>query len=384
MCLRFCFLLLYVFFTLFFTGTSTVFCQADKADSKPLSISNIFLDKKTFSPVSDSSVTIHYTLSKDAFVTVRLYNESDVLIRKLIQGQKTAEGSHSVKWDGKNDAGDAMPSGVYIYTIEAEDDFGNKVIYDPADESGGLLLEPRKPFLDKEKGEISYVMPKAGMVCIRAGIKDGPLLHTVLDWEAREAGKNTEKWNGKDKSGLIDMFSIPNRDLYIFAYSLPNNSIILSDKESGQLSDSFPGSAWKRSPDGSAVPTEYRPRKETDPKTKYRHALHEKSICHEPRFQVIFPTGQEKTAEGIPILKGTVPVKIVISENDRHHLESERFEVMFFVDTVFLFEDEEGFTPFTYMWNTKDLAEGEHIFTVNILSYDDHCGVESRKIIIRR
>ena len=29
-------------------------------------------------------------------------------------------------------------------------------------------------------------------------------------------------------------------------------------------------------------------------------------------------------------------------------------------------EDEEGFTPFTYMWNTQGLSVGEHIFTVNI------------------
>jgi len=108
-----------------------------------------------------------------------------------------------------------------------------------------------------------------------------------------------------------------------------------------------------------------------------------KSVCHEPEFQVIFPSDSERTAEGIPVLKGIVPVKIVISERDRHHLESERFEVMFFVDTVFIFEDEEGFTPFTYMWNTKDLSEGEHVFTVNIFSYDDHCGVESRKVIVK-
>jgi len=50
---------------------------------------------------------------------------------------------------------------------------------------------------------------------------------------------------------------------------------------------------------------------------------------------------------------------------------------------IFIFEDEEGFTPFTYMWDTKGLPEGEHVFTVNIMSYDDHCGVESRKVIIK-
>lgn len=339
-----------------------------------LRITDISLDKKTFSPDKDPGVKIAYQLSKDAFVTVKLYNDRDIRIRTLIKNVSASAGSHSAVWDGKNDKGELLPSGFYIYTIEAECEGGEKTRYDPADETGGILLTVRKSFLDMEKGEISYIMPKAGMVRIRAGIKDGPHLRTITDWHPREGGRIIENWDGKDKSGLIDLFRVPEREVYVFAYSLPDNCVILksglTDKGNAFVSETLP---------------EYRPKKKIDPNLKYKHALHEKSLCHEPEFEVAFPKTLSQTADGTPVLSGNepVPVKVTISERDRHHLESARFEVMFFVDTVFIFEDEEGFTPFTYMWNTKGLSPGEHVLTVNIMSYDDHCGVESRKVIIR-
>jgi hypothetical protein len=339
----------------------------------PLRISNISLDKKTFSSDKDGSVKITYKLSKDAAVTVNIYDESDRRIRTLGTQVKTAAGFCSAEWDGKDDEGKFLPSGAYIYTLEAVSDAGEKTKYDPADQTGGILLEIRKPVLDTEKGEISYVLPKAGMVRIRAGIKEGPHLRTLIDWIPREAGANFEKWDGKDKAGLIDLFQIPKREVYIFAYSLPDNCMILKSNAANQDRVSADKAEYRLKTEGYADP-------------KYKHALHEKAICHEPEFEVTFPQSLPRTAEGIPIVEENkpVPVKVSISEKDRRHIESARFEVMFFVDTVFLFEDEEGFTPFTYIWNTQGLSPGEHVFTVNIMSYDDHCGVETQKVMIRR
>ena len=345
------------------------------AENKPLSISNISLDKKTFDITKDDNVRIKYRLSTDAQVTIRLYDSSDMLIKTIAEGIQASGGEHSISWDGKNERGEAVPEGAYIYTIEAIGFDGKIVRYDPADETGGVLLKVRKPFLDIEKGEIAYVMPRAGMVRIRAGIKSGPLLRTVIDWEPRGAGKNTEKWDGKDKAGLIDLFKTPEREIFIFAYTLPDNAIIVKGEHLVDKENHI---------NPLQGVTERRPQDKAYPVSKYEHALHARAICHEPQFQVQFSSKVPTTPDGDPILTGAVPVKVIISQKDRQHLESSRFEVMLFVDTVFLFEDEEGFTPFTYLWNTKGLTEGEHVLTINILSYDDHCGVKSRKVMIRR
>lgn len=310
---------------------------AQTADSA-LTISNISLDKKTFRPPDENAVVIGFSVSEDTGGAVRIYNDRDVRVR-ILAYEKTGEaGRREVQWDGRDDEGRPLPGGAYIYTIEAASEGGERAVYDPADATGGNPLEVRKPILDMEKKEVSYVMPKAGRVRIRAGIQKGPLLRTLIDWEPREAGRNAEPWDGTDESGLIDLFKIPERELFIFAYSLPDNSIILS-----------PSPAWA----AEAVPAEtpgadpvYRPKKPVESDEKYFHALHDRSTCHEPEFDVRFPADVETTAEGVPIVSGVVPVTVAIAEKDRRHLESERFEVMFFVDTRFIFEDEEGFTPF--------------------------------------
>lgn len=38
--------------------------------------------------------------------------------------------------------------------------------------------------------------------------------------------------------------------------------------------------------------------------------------------------------------------------------------------------------PFTYILETEDMPDGEHIITVNVVSYDDHIGVVTKKIIV--
>ena len=65
-------------------------------------------------------------------------------------------------------------------------------------------------------------------------------------------------------------------------------------------------------------------------------------------------------------------------------LINSRFEILFFMDNVFLFEEEEGTSPFTYRLDTKGLNQGEHILTVNIYGYQDHIASHSKRIFIQR
>lgn len=280
-------------------------------------------------------------------------------------------GAQNISWDGCNDQGRRVPSGVYIYTLEAQTHDGRKERYDPADETGGLLLKVRKPLADSQNRQITYIMPRAGQVRIRAGIKNGPHLRTLIDWEPREAGRQAEAWDGLDQSGLINLFNIKERQVHIFAYTIPNNSIIVK-RASQTASEVF----------AAASEPERRPRTQVNPDRKYEHALHNLADCHEPDFTVIFPGAE--TEDGLPVLSGVAPIKIVIAEKDRFQLESARFEVMLYADLRFIFEDEEGFTPFTFLWDTKGMTAGEHILTVNILGYNDHCGVRSHRVLIKK
>ena len=68
---------------------------------------------------------IPYQLAKSAEVSVRIYDATGALVRTLALGHQTAgiyqEKSRAAYWDGKNELGESVASGVYFYTLTAGD-----------------------------------------------------------------------------------------------------------------------------------------------------------------------------------------------------------------------------------------------------------------------
>ena len=63
--------------------------------------------------------TINFQLPKRSRVAVKIYNILGHEIRTLIDNEKEM-GLHEIKWDGTNDRGVKMASGIYLYKIQAE------------------------------------------------------------------------------------------------------------------------------------------------------------------------------------------------------------------------------------------------------------------------
>jgi hypothetical protein len=66
---------------------------------------------------------IPYQLKDDSQVTIQIYSASGVLIRRLELGYKSSgmytSPDRSAYWNGKNEAGEKVSSGLYFYTIQA-------------------------------------------------------------------------------------------------------------------------------------------------------------------------------------------------------------------------------------------------------------------------
>lgn len=63
---------------------------------------------------------IQYSIPKDGFVTIDIYDIRGQLLRNLVSQQKLA-GVHSINWDGKDNNGIKVSSGLYLYRFK----FGN-------------------------------------------------------------------------------------------------------------------------------------------------------------------------------------------------------------------------------------------------------------------
>ena len=68
---------------------------------------------------------IPYRLAEDAFVTLTIYDLSGRVVRTLDVGHRIAavyeSRSKAIHWDGRNGLGERVASGIYFYTLTAED-----------------------------------------------------------------------------------------------------------------------------------------------------------------------------------------------------------------------------------------------------------------------
>lgn len=360
--------LILVSLTLYLTGCATVPVTRPKKKI-PLRLDSISLDKKSFEPHLGEFVNIRYKASRPSLATITICDSWGMPVKVLAKNKPVSSRAEKIAWDGLDEKNMVVADGVYFYVVDLKDE-EESFSYNPYQRTHGITLKSITGAYDQEKGEIYYALPQAARVRIRVGLKEGgPLLSTPLDWTAKPAGKYSLKWDGKDASGYINLALHPKRNLVIFAYTLADNSIIINSNSKAPL---------KRAVNAPAL---FSPDLPLDRDIHSRNYL---KLSHEPRINMELEGDFPKTDHGIPIVRGVVPVKVSIAVEDKLSLENSRYEMMFFVDTVFLFEDEAGFSPFTYMWDTRGLSEGEHLFTVNVLSYNDDCGVVTKKVLVQK
>jgi hypothetical protein len=70
-----------------------------------------------FNPIT----TIEFTIKERGMVSLRIYNVAGQLIRTLVDDVKSPGEVHTATWDGRNDAGQAVSSGVYFYKLASGD-----------------------------------------------------------------------------------------------------------------------------------------------------------------------------------------------------------------------------------------------------------------------
>ena len=67
-----------------------------------------------FNPVTN----LGYDLPEDAMVNIMVFDMMGRVVRTLVNGQQSA-GYKSIQWNGRNNSGQPISAGLYIYTIQA-------------------------------------------------------------------------------------------------------------------------------------------------------------------------------------------------------------------------------------------------------------------------
>jgi hypothetical protein len=78
---------------------------------------NPFLSEAKSRLAGNPKTSIRYQLSKESSVRLQIYNLHGQLVRTLVDAKMKA-GEAATTWDGKNAAGDRVPSGAYFYRLQ--------------------------------------------------------------------------------------------------------------------------------------------------------------------------------------------------------------------------------------------------------------------------
>jgi hypothetical protein len=77
------------------------------------------LRAQSFPNPMNPSAQIEFVLPVDASVSLRIYDGAGRLQRTLLESKPQSRGVVQVTWDGSDDAGQRLPSGTYLYEVEA-------------------------------------------------------------------------------------------------------------------------------------------------------------------------------------------------------------------------------------------------------------------------
>ena len=110
----------YVYVVSFVTGHTTRFRVSEdavSADDNPR-VTTFALEQNYPNPFT-ANTSISYTLDETSTVSLKVYDITGRLVSTIVDGQPQMAGTHSVDWNAVAADGHALPSGTYLYRLEA-------------------------------------------------------------------------------------------------------------------------------------------------------------------------------------------------------------------------------------------------------------------------
>ncbi len=345
--------------------------------------SDIKVSPKTFKPAAGEMVTISAKIPGPAKVLTQIFDTDNALIREIMVNHNSEGVSCEIVWDGRDMDGRIVPDEAYFFTLEAFSYSGEIATYDPSTFSGGRNIDIQLHY-DKGNGDrqgegaVQYQLPEDARIIVRAGISSGPMLKNIVNWKPRSAGSNRESWDGKDASGVFLAAAQKGFKLMAEGVTLPENSIFTTGNSETNYFQ------YKK------TLTQERPAKKERPRTagNKKQALLQQFVTPVYKgvdidFHMEVPSTAKMDGSGLPVVKGVVPVKIFIDDTIKRFVTEQRYEILTYVDSVFVMEQEEGYSPCSWVWDSHSVTNGEYILTVNIATLTGNMASASMKIVVQ-
>jgi hypothetical protein len=94
--------------------------QDSHVNDNPLEKPQEFVLNQNYPNPFNPTTTISYQLAKNSGVLLTIHNQTGQKVRTLVQDEQ-GSGFQSINWDGRDDAGYQLSSGIYLYRLQVDD-----------------------------------------------------------------------------------------------------------------------------------------------------------------------------------------------------------------------------------------------------------------------
>jgi hypothetical protein len=305
-------------------------------------------------------------------LTVEILTGDGDVVRRIALHNATV-GDHELAWDGKDERGAPVPDEAYCARAVLE--AGNvRSVDDPCSRTGGEVLNGIQPSL-AANGDIAYSLERPARVLIRVGVKNGAMLRSLSVWRPRPAGRNLQRWNGFDESGLVDLRN-DRLSLLVTAFRLPDFTVITTGQDGVDYRSWRTAQGWPEQPDGPVGASAAQPLERNGQRIARQHYM-ARYKDREPRITVNLVGRAGQAVSSGATLPVDVRVLVDLHAEDRWLMQEQLYEVAFFVDGDFVSEEENGYVPIGWIWNTDALKPGRHLLTVNLTGFTGRVGTKT-------
>ncbi|MBI5041170.1 MAG: hypothetical protein HZB57_08230 [Gammaproteobacteria bacterium] len=315
----------------------------------------------------DKPISIKFRINEPARVDLEFYDARNVRVRQISDGKLLAAGDHTYLWDGLDERQQPVPAGAYTYVLTATTPDGNATVHDLSDSTGGETVIADGAVYDATKKVVRYTLPFSARMFVRAGLLEGSVLRTIANGVVREAGVVEERWDGWDESKVVSIGKHPKLQISIEGYRLSRNTLIVSDNGKHLRNPIWVGGA-----DQSV-----KRKTSARPSGLNMHAYHAVDSCRDVKLTLALPGELPLNAEGMPIVAGPAAFHADVAPADMAMVESQRFEIMYFLNNQMLYENEVSYLPYTWTWTSQGTSSGVNYMTAFIVTLGGHYGVST-------
>ena len=199
---------------------------------------SLSLSSDTLDVALDERVSVDTQLGGSTQVSVVIEAVGGGVVRTLVPWSARAAGRYSDSWDGRDDAGHLLPAGQYRAIMLWQHD-GQVARLDLGLSTGGRQYNPPRSRIPRRfspyAGEplvISYTLSSAAEVTAFMGrYNSNTRLLTFHQREPQGRGRHAISWHGENSDGQLIKPPPGDRFLFgIFAYTLPENAIVLRNR----------------------------------------------------------------------------------------------------------------------------------------------------------